>query len=82
MFDGAVFLHEWKEALRGFGRSPPMTALTTGLAAAELSCSDNGAVSRLRATAVASILMWPISSVAVCNSISRYFVVGPRVTQA
>jgi hypothetical protein len=40
-----------------------------------------GAVSRLSATAVASISMWPISSVAVCISMSRYFGVGPRPPQ-
>ena len=45
------------------------------------SCSVAGAFSRFSATAVASISMWPISSVAVLSSMSRYLVVGPRAPQ-
>lgn len=54
-----------------------MTApITASLAPSD--CSVAGAASRFMATAVASISIWAISSVAVLSSISRYFVVGPR----
>lgn len=46
-----------------------------------LSCIVAGAFSRFRATAVESISMWLISSVAVLSNTSRYLA-GPRAPQA
>ena len=48
----------------GTARIAGIMAPTT-LSLAPSSCTDEGAVSRFIATAVASISMWPISSVAV-----------------
>ena len=64
---------------RGF--SPPITAPTMA-SAAPASCTLVGAVSRFIATAVANISIWPISSVAVLSSMSRYLVVGARLPHA
>jgi hypothetical protein len=58
---------------------PPITAPTMPSFAAS-SCRESGAPSRFSATAVASISMWPISSVPVLMSMSRYFF-GPRLPQ-